>query len=259
MMRLITCLAFLALIVLPTASQGQGGDGKWGNIKGQIIADGDFPPPAAIEPTNDKKQCLEKGPLFTQTYVIDKQTKGVKWVFVALVDPKNPNTAIPVHPKVKAALPAKVSVDQPCCMFEPRVLGVVAGQIVEAKNSAPIPHNVKTDGGTANPSINQIIPPGKSLDIEGWKASTTAVPLSCTIHPWMTGWIRVYPHPYFAITDDKGNFEIKNAPAGDWNLVIWQEGEGYINKGDKKGKPVKIEAEKTTDLGTIKMTPNPKN
>ena len=29
--------------------------------------------------------------------------------------------------------------------------------------------------------------------------------------------------PYFAVTDDKGNFEIKNAPAGTQKVVVWQE------------------------------------
>jgi hypothetical protein len=254
MLRLFSFLAFLALVSMPTLSQGQAGGGQWGSIKGQIVFGGDELPVAKeinVE-GQDKKECLAKGKLYNEEYVIDKQTKGVKWVFVALVDPKNPKSAIPVHPDVAKELPKKVTFDQPCCMFEPRVLAVVEGQIVEAKNSATIPHNVKTDGGINNPNINQIIPPGKSLDVPGWKATTTAVPVSCTIHPWMKGWIRVYPHPYVAVTDAKGNFEIKNAPAGEWNLVVWHEGQGY-GAGGKMGTAVKIEAGKVTDIGTSKI------
>ena len=33
----------------------------------------------------------------------------------------------------------------------------------------------------------------------------------------------VLDNPYFAVTDDKGNFEIKNAPAGTQKVVVWQE------------------------------------
>ena len=33
----------------------------------------------------------------------------------------------------------------------------------------------------------------------------------------------VLDNPYFAVTDDKGNFEIKNVPAGTQKVVVWQE------------------------------------
>ena len=33
----------------------------------------------------------------------------------------------------------------------------------------------------------------------------------------------VFDHPYFAVTDAKGYFEIKNAPAGTQKVVVWQE------------------------------------
>jgi hypothetical protein len=145
-----------------------------------------------------------------------------------------------------------VSFDQPCCAFEPHVLGVVDGQIVEVKNSAPFPHNVNVFGGAVNPKLNETVPPGKSLDIEGWKASTTPVPVQCVIHPWMKMYIRVFPHPYFAVTDAQGNWEIKDAPAGKWNLVVWHEGQGW-GPGGKAGTPVVIAANMVTNAGVTKV------
>ena len=50
--------------------------------------------------------------------------------------------------------------------------------------------------------------------------------MSCSIHGSMKSWMRVFNHPYFAVTDANGNFEIKNAPAGKLNLVSWQESTG---------------------------------
>jgi hypothetical protein len=38
--------------------------------------------------------------------------------------------------------------------------------------------------------------------------------------------MRVFDHPYFATTDENGNFEIPNAPVGKWRLVYWHE-DGY--------------------------------
>jgi len=45
----------------------------------------------------------------------------------------------------------------------------------------------------------------------------------CSIHPWMSGYVRVFEHPYYAVTDDDGKFEIKNAPVGKFRIVFWHE------------------------------------
>ncbi len=64
----------------------------------------------------------------------------------------------------------------------------------------------------------------------------------------MRAWVRVYDHPYHAVTDADGKFELKNAPAGKYNLVIWHEGVGWVN-GGKLGKPITIKADGETDAG----------
>ena len=45
----------------------------------------------------------------------------------------------------------------------------------------------------------------------------------------------VLDHPYFAVTDEKGNFEIKNVPAGTQKVVVWQEAVGPVtaSSGDE--------------------------
>src|SRR5207302_1584852 len=85
--------------------------------------------------------------------------------------------------------------------------------LAEAKNTAPMPHNYKIDSPPANPSLNQLLPPGKTLDVKDWKAANAPSKVSCTIHGWMNGYVRVFNHPYYAVTDADGNFEIKGAPA----------------------------------------------
>lgn len=247
MYRLLTGLAFLALCASPVVGQ----EGQWGNIKGQVVwSDAKVPPRAEANVNADKQACLAKGPILSEEYVIDKETKGVKWVVVWLVDAEDAKKKIPVHPSLEK-VPAKVSFDQPCCVFEPHILIVRPGQAVEAKNSSAIPHNVNVIGGTRNPNLNQIIPAGKSLEITGWNASPIPVSVSCTIHAWMRMYIRVLDTPYHAVTDEKGNFEIKNAPAGKYNLVVWHETNGWV-VGDKTGTPITIEAGKTTEF-PVKM------
>ena len=70
--------------------------------------------------------------------------------------------------------------------------------------------------------------------------------------------IRVFDHPYFAVTNEKGEFEIKDAPAGKYRLVIWQDKGWVVTENGKLGKfgiPIEIAADKTTDLGAFKFTP----
>ena len=65
----------------------------------------------------------------------------------------------------------------------------------------------------------------------------------------------VFDHPFFAVTKDDGSFEITGVPAGMQNLVVWQEKVGYVTEGAARGKPVKVEAGKVTDVGEIKIDP----
>src|SRR5207302_10954744 len=118
---------------------------------------------------------------------------------------------LPIHPALQQLKEKEFVVDQPCCMFEPRIVMMRVGQTLVAKNSAAIPHNIKIDGEiSGNPSLNQAIPPGGKLNIPNWVITkTAAVPMSCTAHGWMNGYVRVFNHPYFAVTDADGNFDIQ--------------------------------------------------
>jgi len=67
----------------------------------------------------------------------------------------------------------------------------------------------------------------------------------------------VIAHPYFAVTDKDGNFEIKNVPAGKLRLMVWHEEPGWgvkeAGKSGKEGKGITIEDGKTLDLGKIEL------
>ena len=39
----------------------------------------------------------------------------------------------------------------------------------------------------------------------------------------MKTWVLVSDHPYYAVTDENGNYEIKGVPAGTYEVVCWQE------------------------------------
>src|SRR5205814_313869 len=111
----------------------------------------------------------------------------------------------------------QVAMDQPFCAFLPPMLvtfpsyynnGQLAptGQVVRIKNSAPIAHNSRWGGGGKNPGGNPIIPAGGAV-ILNLVPDRFAIPINCSIHPWMEARILALDHPFAAVTDKDGNYE----------------------------------------------------
>ncbi len=246
----------LPALFIPQASKAQQG-GKWcKSLKGQIVwPEGkDIPKREEItqvKANQDKKACLKNGPLFSEEWVINPKNRGVRWTFVWL---KPLNGSMPIHPDLKKIKDPQVSMDQPCCMFEPHALAMREGQKLLAKNSSTINHNYKWSGTLVNDGGNILLPPKGSFAIPEWKAGRLPIKITCSIHPWMNGWVRVFDHPYFAVTDEDGKFEIKNAPAGGYALMVWHGSGGWLGgvKG-RNGKKIKIPAGETKDLGSLEF------
>src|SRR5205823_14313487 len=108
------------------------------------------------------------------------------------------------------------------CVFKPHVLGVMTGAKITLKSSDPVNHNINAKL-QRNSSFNSILAPGGKSEFDPKTGERGPIPVTCDIHPWMQAYWLVLDSPYFAVTDDKGNFEIKNAPAGTQKVVVWQE------------------------------------
>jgi hypothetical protein len=48
-------------------------------------------------------------------------------------------------------------------------------------------------------------------------------------HVWMNAEIFVVPHPYYAVTDESGKFELTDVPPGEYELVAWHEGWNLVH------------------------------
>lgn len=226
-------------------SVARGQDGSWGNVSGRILWDKGKEIPAQmpldLKANADKAVCEKAGKLLEETWVVNAKNRGLQHTFVWL-DPVNKGDKIPIHPSLKKVTPEKVDMDQPVCQFIPHAQGLREGQILVAKNSSPIAHNYKWQGNPAvNAGGNVLLPPGATKEIADLAADRLPVSIECNIHPWMKGWVRVYNHPYFAVTDADGKFALKNAPAGEFRLKIWHGSGGWAGgaKG-KDGRPITI-------------------
>ena len=233
--------AALVLTLAPAARADE-----WGTVKGAVTWGGKGEAPKAkINVDKDQAHCLSRGEIPNEEFVVGKDG-GVKNVFVWLIDPADPKKKLPIHPSLKEIKDKEATMDQPCCKFEPHALTLREGQVLVGKNSSPIAHNMNWQGGADNPGDNKIIPANGQVRIE-LVASPRPVMVACNIHPWMRAWVRVFDHPYHAVTGADGKFELKNAPAGKYNLVIWHEGVGWVN-GGKIGQPVTIPANGTVEV-----------
>lgn len=110
--------------------------------------------------------------------------------------------------------------DQKDLTFVPHVLPVLVGTTVNFPNSDITRHSVfspsqtkKFDFGTySQGSIKSIV-----FDRPG------PVSLLCHVHPEMSAFIVVVETPYFAVTNEYGNYKISNVPAGKYRLTVWHE------------------------------------
>jgi hypothetical protein len=256
----------VAGLILAFSVQTHAQGNAWGTVKGRIVWDNaKLPPQEEIKAVNqnaDKAACLKDGPILSEEWVVNPKNKGIQWTFVWLVD-QDPKKPLPIHPKLKELAVPEIVMDQPCCKFIPHATALREGQVLVAKNSAAIAHNFKWTGNqlNANAGGNVQLPGGGEFKIKGLVADRLPVQIECNIHPWMKGWVRVFNHPYYAVTDKDGNFEIKDAPAGKYRMVMWHGSAGFNNgAAGRTGEPIEIKADAPTDAGDIAFKiPPPKN
>lgn len=246
--RIAILAAALVAAAAPVHAQGP-------SLKGQVVLPADKPIPAraAVNVTQDKDHCLSKGAILAEDIIVNPKNRGIANVVVWLrPDDPNPRAEFPkdkINPADAQRKPADIVIDQPCCMFTPRVTIARVGDTIVVKNSAPVAHNFFWTSAN-NGELNVTVPAsGQHKLAAPLVAENTPVGYKCTIHPWMNGWVRIFDHPYYAVTDADGNFEIKDVPAGTWKVVVWHEAKGFY-KGregrlgittDEASKPIEFD------------------
>lgn len=263
----------------PAVAKDNAPDG-WCHITGRIIWDkaaGPVPVRMPIEANKDKDVAAMDGELLTEDWVVHPTNHGIRNVVVWLVpEPqgddavafekaRNENKAYKfpsfkendLYPSLKELPGPSVEVEIYCCRFTPHIVAARAGQKLVISNMATVPHNGKWSSNE-NGDLNTIIPPDKQQVSEKLKADRIPILISCAIHPWMKCFVRVFDHPYFAVTDDSGKFEIQYAPKGNLRLFIWQETSGYHRSvAGRYGEKIEVPSGRL-DLGEIKFqTPPP--
>ena len=227
------------------SSDGAAGGGT-GTFKGVVVVKGNAPEQNLLVrkgDTNAKDAAVCAAEDIPNEALAVGENGGLANVFVFL--PKAPKGAeVAPTPEEPAIF------DQKNCRFLPHCLIVRAGQTINVLNDDAILHNTHTYP-LSNEAFNKSIPVNERNGIPLVYTSVEKLPVSvgCDIHPWMRAWHLPLDHDFAAVTDENGEFEIENLPAGTHEFVVWHSKAGYIErkfKGTvKSGEPqsVTIEAD----------------
>ena len=183
-------------------------------IIGEVKFTDGLPLPQTIKVTKDQDYCGETLP--NETYVIESNG-GLKNVVVSIES----------APPGKAADAQKENfLYNDGCRYAPRVMALQRGERLRVKNNDPklhIPHGYLGDRTVFNLSLPF---KGTSIDATSRIRQPGILKVVCDTHAWMLGFVHVFDHPYFAVTNEHGAFSIPDLPAGTYTLKAWHEDGG---------------------------------
>ena len=220
------------------------------------------PKQSELRITTDVEYCGPHHPV-DESLVVDPSNLGIANVLVSLY--RGSGTRPPaVHPSYEATANDKILLDNSKCRFDPHIARLRTSQTLQVVNTDAIAHNTKIDT-LKNPPINPTLPAGGTLEHRFLLPEPMPAQVSCSIHPWMIGWLAVKDDPYFAVSGKDGSFEIQNLPAGSWTFQVWHEKARSVTEVKRNGQPVswskgrftiEITPDGTADLGEIRVAPS---
>lgn len=239
--------------VIPGAFDG-------GDLKGRFVYDGAPPARKPIVITADKEFCGKQN-ILEEHLVVNPANRGLAnviiWLYQASREPLPP-----IHGSYAATEKAEVHLDCNGCRFDPHVCVLRTAQTLLIRNLNPIGDSAKIDT-LSNPPINIVLPIKGQTRQPYPHAERLPARISCSLHPWESGWLLVKEHPYLAVSNADGDFAIKNLPPGKWTFQFWHEQSGYVTEVQLQGKATvwkrgRVEFEiqpGQNDLGDLLLAP----
>ena len=205
-----------ALVVALTGFVIAAGPAEAGSIKGLVKFVGDAGKPRKLPVNVDQYVCGKEKD--AEDLVLSPQ-KGIRNAVAWLDSPprgaKTPNPSAPVQ------------IDQKQCVYVPHVAVVPVGGTLEFLNSDRMLHNIHSVS-KENPAFNRTQPWGRPIPVVFEKPEI--IRIQCDMHPWMTAWVVVADHSFYAVTNGQGEFVLNNVAPGRYTLRIWHETLGTLSK-----------------------------
>ena len=100
--------------------------------------------------------------------------------------------------------------------------------MVAILNSDPILHNVQFFQD--NDTLFNIAQPVQGQLNTTRVENAGIIEVECAVHVWMRASVVVVDNPYDAVTDENGEFSITDLPAGTYQVKIWHEFLGEVDR-----------------------------
>lgn len=235
---------------------------NWATLSGRVVfpKDRELPTPqfVPLDQIKDAEVWKPFMPLRYEDALIDANNRGIANAVVFLRPDSNDRKvnfpADRIHPDLANVEPTSHTISASVGQFTPRILVARAGDRVTFNNQLPVPTNVLyRASGFDGREFNVLLVKGMTHATKPLPATKSPDQFNSSIYTWMNGHVWAFDHPYFAITDANGRFEIPSAPAGKWRLVVWHETAGYLGGvSGRLGTPVTIPKTRT---GTVELVP----
>jgi plastocyanin len=192
-------------------------------------------PEVEITPIRADRNCgpLHDKPVFTRRYLVGTD-RGLANVIVSIKSGlEGYSFSVPA---------VQVLIDQIGCMYEPYVASAMANQAIVFRNSDPFMHNVNAQT-KLNPGFNVAQASQGQENLKTFSRPET-IKLICNVHTWMTGYLRIFDHPFHAVTDINGEFALPpGLPDGKYTVEFQhlKAGTQTADIETKSGKTVKLD------------------
>jgi plastocyanin len=205
------CALLLFVIAVPLFAQGT----VTGHVKLTAVPKANARIPMGADPN-----CLtiNAGKSVVQETILRAADGGLANVFVSL------KGSFP-----QAAGGTQAVIDQRGCTYHPRIQGARVGQTLSVKNSDQTLHNIHSLSTKGN-AFNSGQPQAGMVFQYKLKSEEVMLHVKCDVHPWMTGYIGVVNHPYYAVSNAAGAFTISGVPAGKQTIQVWHEKYGFLTQ-----------------------------
>ena len=183
-------------------------------ITGKVTFEGTPKPNAVINMASDPAcASANQGQVTSESILVDNG--ALQNVFVYIKDGLGNKYLydMPTEPVV---------LDQKGCHYTPHVVGLRATQPLQVVNSDNTLHNVH-GMPEKNREFNQGQPVPGMKNTVTFNVPEVLIPFKCDVHSWMHAYVGVVSHPYFAVSDKAGTFELRAIPPGTYEIEAVHE------------------------------------
>lgn len=190
-----------------------------GRITGTVDFDGVFPADSVIQLTADQAACGQS----VVDHRIDRSGTHVADVAVWLSD---------IRQGKSRQVDRRYELANEACVFTPRVQTVITGGTVNViSNDVTMHRNRFIDVATGDfLAVAPFNDEGEVIPFDRILTKPAEIEVVCELHPWAKAYLLVFDHPYYAVTDNNGNFTLDGVPPGTYHLRAWHPVLGLVDQ-----------------------------